>query len=102
MHASRFYKIMPPSGFTLEKNVYFLYLSISAPNPGTEDARIPINELPQCALCGSLLRPHVIWFGESLDEAVLDRTYKEIDKCDLCLLVRLYPSLTLSYFLFLS
>ena len=80
-----------PSIFTLEKNNVYspspLFVYVSAPDPGTEDARIPINELPQCGLCRSLLRPHVIWFGEQLDEAVLDRTYKEMDKCDLCLLV---------------
>jgi NAD-dependent deacetylase len=34
-------------------------------------ARIP----PVCAGCGALLRPHVVWFGEALDPAVLDRAF---------------------------
>lgn len=34
--------------------------------------RIP----PVCPNCGSLCRPHVVWFGESLDPAVLDRAYE--------------------------
>ncbi len=31
---------------------------------------------PVCADCGGLLRPHVVWFGESLDPEVLDRAVK--------------------------
>jgi NAD-dependent deacetylase len=30
---------------------------------------------PKCADCGALLRPHVVWFGESLDPAVLERAF---------------------------
>jgi NAD-dependent SIR2 family protein deacetylase len=42
-----------------------------APDPEATAARIPVSDLPQCH-CGSLLRPHVVWFGESLDTAVLN------------------------------
>ena len=41
----------------------------------------------RCGRCGSLVRPHVIWFGESLDSDVLRRTDEELRKCDLCVLV---------------
>lgn len=37
--------------------------------------------------CGSLIRPHVVWFGEALFSEVLQRTNEEMSKCDLCLLV---------------
>lgn len=37
--------------------------------------------------CGSLVRPHVVWFGESLDSEVLRRTYAALEECDMCLLV---------------
>ena len=37
--------------------------------------------------CGSLIRPHVVWFGESLFPEVLQKTNEELTKCDLCLLV---------------
>jgi NAD-dependent deacetylase len=29
--------------------------------------------MPKCRECGGLLRPHVVWFGESLDPSLLDR-----------------------------
>ena len=34
-----------------------------------------------------MLRPHVVWFGESLDSEVLYQTEQELSKCDLCLVV---------------
>ena len=37
--------------------------------------------------CDSLVRPAVIWFGESLDPDVLAETDKVLASCDLCLLV---------------
>jgi len=34
---------------------------------------VPLKELPpHCPNCGALLRPHVIWFGETLPEAPLE------------------------------
>ena len=35
------------------------------------------------------MRPHVIWFGEALEESVLQDAHCELDDCDLCMLVRL-------------
>lgn len=60
-----------------------------APEPGIEDARIPVEKLPRCeeAGCGGLLRPHVVWFGENLDPAVLEEVDRELARCDLCLVV---------------
>ena len=37
--------------------------------------------------CGGLLRPHVVWFGEGLDPQVMSDVQKELDDCDLCLVV---------------
>ncbi|XP_006864142.1 PREDICTED: NAD-dependent protein deacylase sirtuin-5, mitochondrial isoform X2 [Chrysochloris asiatica] len=37
--------------------------------------------------CGGLLRPHVVWFGENLDPAILDEVDRELTLCDLCLVV---------------
>ena len=39
--------------------------------------------------CGALVRPHVVWFGEGLDRDVLKATDAALDKCDMCLLVRI-------------
>ena len=41
----------------------------------------------RCTSCGGLLRPDIVWFGESLEDKVLDAAFKELDTCDLCLVV---------------
>jgi len=60
-----------------------------APDPDAQAARIPEKDLPRCKnpSCGGLLRPHVVWFGERLDEEVLDAAEDELEECDLCLVV---------------
>ncbi|XP_067651269.1 NAD-dependent protein deacylase-like [Haliotis asinina] len=60
-----------------------------APEPDVSEARIPVDQLPMCKKpgCGGLLRPHVVWFGESLNRDVLMQSGEELDKCDLCLVV---------------
>uniref|UniRef100_A0A8K9XD73 NAD-dependent protein deacylase sirtuin-5, mitochondrial n=1 Tax=Oncorhynchus mykiss TaxID=8022 RepID=A0A8K9XD73_ONCMY len=37
--------------------------------------------------CSGLLRPNVVWFGETLDSDILTRVEEELDLCDLCLVV---------------
>jgi len=37
---------------------------------------------PPCALCGSLLRPDVVWFGEGLPRAALERAEAAARECD--------------------
>ncbi|XP_029285602.1 LOW QUALITY PROTEIN: NAD-dependent protein deacylase sirtuin-5, mitochondrial-like [Cottoperca gobio] len=60
-----------------------------APDPDTDDAQIPVQQLPRCEQkgCHGLLRPAVVWFGESLDSDIVNRTEKVLDSCDLCLVV---------------
>ncbi|XP_068176303.1 NAD-dependent protein deacylase sirtuin-5, mitochondrial-like [Antennarius striatus] len=60
-----------------------------APDPDTDEANIPIQHLPRCEQpgCAGLLRPAVVWFGESLDSDVLQRVDAVLDACDLCLVV---------------
>ncbi|KAK4241778.1 NAD-dependent protein deacylase [Achaetomium macrosporum] len=51
---------------------------------------IPASELPHCPACGNgLQRPGVVWFGEALDEEMLDAIYEWIakEKVDLVLVV---------------
>jgi len=62
---------------------------LGAPDPDTQAARLAIQDLPTCQItnCGGLLRPDVVWFGESLDPDVLDDAGNELDQCDLCLVV---------------
>lgn len=60
-----------------------------APDPNTSDAKIPVQDLPRCEQtgCHGLLRPAVVWFGETLDSDILTHVEKELDNCDLCLVV---------------
>jgi NAD-dependent deacetylase len=52
-----------------------------------EDTRVPLPEIPPRCECGALLRPHVVWFGESLDQEDLTQAYRLIEECDLLLVV---------------
>ncbi|AWP10512.1 putative NAD-dependent protein deacylase sirtuin-5 mitochondrial [Scophthalmus maximus] len=60
-----------------------------APDPDTHDAQIPAQQLPRCEQtgCHGLLRPAVVWFGETLDSDILTRAEEVLDSCDLCLVV---------------
>ena len=53
----------------------------------TEDRRVPMPILPTCHLCEELLRPHIVWFGESLDPADLRRCGESLRACDLLLVI---------------
>ncbi|WHZ29603.1 MAG: NAD-dependent protein deacetylase of SIR2 family [Nitrospira sp.] len=48
---------------------------------------VPIAILPSCARCGSLLRPHIVWFGESLFRDDLDCCSKALTRCDILLVI---------------
>ncbi len=43
--------------------------------------------LPRCRRCGELLRPAVVWFGESLDPRVLEAASRAASDADVCLVV---------------
>lgn len=53
----------------------------------SEDYPIELPVPPRCDECGALLRPHIVWFGEALDEAVLERAEQAIRACDLFLII---------------
>jgi len=38
--------------------------------------------VPRCTVCGGLLRPHVVWFGESLPRAELEAAVEAARTCD--------------------
>ena len=51
------------------------------------DDRVPLGVLPpRCPHCGGLVRPAVVWFGEPLDPAILDRA-TAATSCDVFLAV---------------
>ena len=43
--------------------------------------------LPHCAACGSLARPDIVWFGESLESAVIGEAIRLASAADVCLVV---------------
>jgi len=52
-----------------------------------EDRRILPRALPPRCPCGGLLRPDVVWFGESLPVDLVHRSIRAVDACDLMLVV---------------
>lgn len=46
-----------------------------------------MGDLPACKECGGLLRPHVVWFGESLDSDLLQRAVDASRNCDVMLVI---------------
>jgi len=51
------------------------------------DERVPIGTLPpRCPHCGGMVRPAVVWFGEPLDQSLLDRA-SSAAACDVFLTV---------------
>lgn len=56
-------------------------------------------EVPRCPHCGGMLRPDVVWFGESLPVTAWYRAEESARACDLCLVVGtsavVYPAATL-------
>jgi len=51
-------------------------LRCTAEGTVVEDRRHPLPKLPpHCSSCGALLRPHIVWFGESLDGPTITRAF---------------------------
>jgi NAD-dependent deacetylase len=54
------------------------------------DRRVPLPltpQLPACARCGGLLRPHIVWFGEPLDPAIMQSAAAAAMACELFLVI---------------
>jgi NAD-dependent deacetylase len=53
-----------------------------------ENLDSPLKEIPpHCPSCGALLRPHVVWFGESLSSTILQRAFLLSSQCELMLVI---------------
>jgi NAD-dependent deacetylase len=54
----------------------------------SDDHGVPLPEIPpRCSQCGALLRPDVVWFGESLPSQVLEGAWAAAARCRLMLVV---------------
>lgn len=58
-----------------------------APDANVVGSDILVKSLPHCKKCNNLLRPHIVWFGESLEPAVLSSAEAAMSSCDVCLVV---------------
>ena len=52
-----------------------------------ENHDVPIGILPFCRHCRSLLRPHIVWFGESLSSEDLTHCSTALQQCEVFLVI---------------
>jgi NAD-dependent deacetylase len=53
-----------------------------------ENLESPLRTIPPaCPDCGGLLRPDIVWFGESLDPEILDRAYELSAACQVMFVI---------------
>jgi NAD-dependent deacetylase len=55
--------------------------------PACDTARAQSGRPPRCERCGNLVRPGVVWFGETLPPAALDAAERAVDRCRVLLVV---------------
>lgn len=57
--------------------------------------------IPHCTICNGLVRPSVVWFGESLPPEILNLAYQKSRNCDLFFTIgtsaEVYPAADLPY-----
>lgn len=46
-----------------------------------------LSNSPKCDLCGGLLRPNVVWFGEALDDIILHKAFEALFASDIVIIV---------------
>jgi len=52
-----------------------------------EDRRVPIPIPPYCSSCGKMLRPHIVWFGESLNAQNVEFSIEALEHCEVMLVI---------------
>ncbi|MBN1274372.1 MAG: NAD-dependent deacylase [Candidatus Aminicenantes bacterium] len=53
-----------------------------------ENFDAPLKEIPPlCPKCGALLRPHVVWFGESLPTEVIHEAFRRAETCEVLFVI---------------
>ncbi len=53
-----------------------------------ENRETPLGEIPpRCPECEALLRPHIVWFGESLEQSVLQRAFDCANNAEVFLVI---------------
>ncbi|MBN2246109.1 MAG: NAD-dependent deacylase [Candidatus Aminicenantes bacterium] len=53
-----------------------------------ENNEVPLKQIPPvCPKCGAILRPHVVWFGESLDLEILNKAFQISRQCEVMFVI---------------
>jgi NAD-dependent deacetylase len=53
----------------------------------TDNREVPLPLLPYCRSCNGLLRPHIVWFGEALDQQTLAKSFHAVASCEVMMIV---------------
>ncbi len=53
----------------------------------TPNREVPLPYPPTCSECDGLLRPHIVWFGESLAPEDLGQSYAALQNCEILLII---------------
>ncbi len=51
--------------------------------PFLDEGDIDPDSIPSCSKCGGKIRPDVVWFGEMLDEKIINKAFEESERADL-------------------
>ncbi len=66
-----------------------------------EDRRVPLPIPPRCDDCGGMLRPGVVWFGETIPPQAMAAATAAVENCDLLLVIGtsgvVYPAAGLAH-----
>lgn len=60
---------------------------LDAPVDAEAVARGEGQEVPRCPTCGALVRPDVVWFGESVEAAIYTRASAATKRCDVFFII---------------
>ena len=52
-----------------------------------DNHQVPIPIPPSCTACHKMVRPHIVWFGESLAAEDLAKSYEAIESCEVLLII---------------
>jgi NAD-dependent deacetylase len=53
----------------------------------SENRDVPLEKIPPYCPCGAMLRPNIVWFGESLDPEILSASFQAVESCDFLMVV---------------
>jgi NAD-dependent deacetylase len=52
-----------------------------------DNRQVPIPIPPSCTVCHQIVRPHIVWFGESLAADDITKSYEALESCEVLLII---------------